>query len=231
MPDTTPRLNAQQKTFFEVFGYLVFPGLFRDEIAAITEAFDTLFREHAEAVVPWRHVVHGDLPRHIMPGVTERNARLRALSEDPRLLGIAGSLLDEPFQLIGTDGNIYECGTRWHTDITGLPYNCRNMKAIFYLDPMRAGADAFRLIPGSHRHTDRFAKQLKEHIKTPQETLGLDPHEVPSMELPTEPGDLVVFDARVWHCVPHAGRRRRMLSFIFADKDYVPVKTSALDYR
>ncbi|TNF33951.1 MAG: hypothetical protein EP312_07725 [Gammaproteobacteria bacterium] len=224
-------VTNQQKTFFDVFGYLVFPGLFRERIASITEAFDAMFREHEKDIVPWRHVVHGEQPRYIMPGTVDRSVEIKALSEDPLLRGMIDSLLGIPNQLIGTDGNIYECGTRWHTDITGLPYNCRNLKVIFYLDPMRAGEDAFRIIPGSHNHTDRFAKSLKQTIKTVQDTMGIEVDQVPSMELPTEPGDVVLFDARAWHCVPYAGNRRRMMSFIFADKDYVPQETNIFDYQ
>ncbi|HEY9035755.1 MAG TPA: phytanoyl-CoA dioxygenase family protein [Pseudomonadales bacterium] len=228
---STPPITPQQKTFFDVFGYLVFPGLFRDRIAAITEAFDAMFREHEKDIVPWQHVVHGDKQRYIMPGVIDRSPLLKALSEDALIKSMVDGVLGEPNQLIGTDGNIYECGTRWHTDITGLPYNCRNVKVIFYLDPMRAGEDAFRIIPGSHNHTDRFAKNLKQSIKTVQDTMGIEVNQVPSAEIPTVPGDVVMFDARAWHCVPYVGNRRRMMSFIFADKDYVPQETNIFDYR
>lgn len=226
-----PVITNQQKTFFDVFGYLVFPGLFKDRMPVVTQAFDAMFRDNEKDVVPWQHVVHGDKPRFIMPGITTRSPVLKSLAEDPVLQSIVDGVLGQPNQLIGTDGNIYECGTRWHTDITGLPYNCRNVKVIFYLDPMKAGEDAFRIIPGSHNHTDRFAKSLKQTIKTVNETMGIAVNEVPSVEVPTVPGDVVVFDARAWHCVPYAGNRRRMMSFIFADKDYVPQETNIFDYQ
>ena len=39
-------LTEQQARFFDVFGYLSFPGLFNDEAEALTEAFDAVWAEH-----------------------------------------------------------------------------------------------------------------------------------------------------------------------------------------
>ncbi len=213
-------LTAQQKNCFDLFGYLVFRGLLADRIQSLRAAFDQVFSEAANDIIPWDHVVHHNRPRQIMPAIAEKNALINELANSDPIASIIGSLLGEPFRLLGSDGNIYDCGTRWHTDITGLPYNCRNAKAIVYFDEMRAGEDAFRAIPGSHHHTDRFAKLLKKSIKTPEETVGLSITDVPCDEVPTRPGDLVVFDARIWHAVPYVGNRRHMMSFLYVDKDY-----------
>lgn len=213
-------LTAQQKTRFDLFGYLVFRGLLADRMHSLRAVFDQVFAEARGDIIPWDHVVHHNRPRQIMPAIVEKNALIRELANSDPIASIVSGLLGEPFRLLGSDGNIYDCGTRWHTDITGLPYNCRNAKAIVYFDEMRAGEDAFRVIPGSHHHTDRFAKLLKKSIKTPEETVGLSLTEVPCDEVPTRPGDLVVFDARIWHAVPYAGNRRHMMSFLYVDKDY-----------
>lgn len=223
-------LTIQQKNRFDLLGYLTFPGLFADEIAGIRAEFDRVFREHAEQIMPWEHVVHHNLPRQIMPMITEKSPMLDALAHSEKISTIIADLVGEPFRLLGSDGNIYDCGTRWHTDLTGLPYNCRNVKVIFYFDHMRAGEDAFRIIPGSHHHTDQFAKKLKKLVKTPEENIGLSITEVPCDEIPTAPGDVVVFDARAWHAVPYVGNRRHMMSFLYVDKDYQGPATSD-DYQ
>ncbi len=224
-------LTQQQKNRFDLLGYLAFPGLFASEIGSIRAEFDRVFREQAEQVMPWDHVVHHNRPRQIMPMITDKSEVLHALALEGKLAEIVRDLVGEPFRLLGSDGNIYDCGTRWHTDITGLPYNCRNVKIIFYFDAMRAGEDAFRIIPGSHHHTDRFAKGLKKMVKTPEENLGLSITEVPCAEIPTLPGDVVVFDARAWHAVPYCGNRRHMMSFLYVDKDYQGPAVPSDDYR
>jgi hypothetical protein len=227
---TIEKLTPQQKNRFDLLGYLSFPGLFANEIADIRAEFDRVFRESADQIMPWEHVVHHNLPRQIMPMIAEKSAMLNNLAHSEKISSIIADLVGEPFRLLGSDGNIYDCGTRWHTDLTGLPYNCRNVKVIFYFDEMRAGNDAFRIIPGSHHHADQFAKKLKRLVKTPEETIGLSITEVPCEEIPTVPGDVVVFDARAWHAVPYVGNRRHMMSFLYVDKDYQGPATSD-DYR
>ncbi len=226
-----PELTEQQKNRYDLLGYLTFPGLFADEIADIRQEFDRVFREQAEQVLPWDHIVHHNLPRQIMPYMVDKSDKLLALAHSDKLAAIVRGLIGDGFQLIGSDGNIYDCGTRWHTDLTGLPYNCRNVKIIFYFDVMRAGQDAFRIIPGSHHHTDQFAKKLKKTIKTPEETIGLSITEVPCDEIANVPGDVVVFDARAWHAVPYCGNRRHMMSFIYADQNYVKPVEAEDGYR
>ena len=76
---------------------------------------------------------------------------------------------------------------------------------------LKKGEDCFRVIPGSHFHTDKFAKQLKKNIREPQETLKLEMKDIPCQEIPTEPGDAILFDARVWLAVDFAGNRRRVV--------------------
>ncbi len=229
--DITSGLTEQQKTRYDLFGYLTFPGLYKNEIADIRTEFDRVFHEQSQEVLPWDHVVHNNLPRQIMPFMVEKSAMLLALAHSDRLTAIVKSLIGDGFQLIGSDGNIYDCGTRWHTDLTGLPYNCRNVKIIFYFDSMRAGEDAFRIIPGSHHHTDQFVKKLKKTIKTPEENIGLSLTDIPCDEIATEPGDVVVFDARAWHAVPYCGNKRHMMSFIYADHHYVKPTSVDDDYR
>ena len=215
-------LSEQQLNTFNLFGYLKIPGVLTTEIANIAAAFDRTFAAQAASVVHWDHVVHANRPRKILPQMADKCPEIHALLKDPRLVQIVTDILGNDYKFIGSDANIYECGTRWHTDIIGLPYNCKNVKLIFYLDPSQLNQDCFRVIPGSHIHTDKFAKLLKQQIREPQPSLGLEVNEVPCQQIATSPGDIVVFDARVWHAVDYAGNRRRAFSFLFGDKNYQP---------
>ncbi|MEZ5436209.1 MAG: hypothetical protein R3E67_06695 [Pseudomonadales bacterium] len=163
-------ITQQQKNRFDLFGYLVFPGLLVGRIQQA--AFDQVFSEAASEIIPWEHAVHHNRPRQIMPAIVDKHPLLHALAHDSVVSSIIGSLLGEPFRLLGSDGNIYDCGTRWHTDITGLPYNCRNAKAIGgYFDEMRAEKMRFARSPAATTTPIVFAKLLKT-IKTPEETVG-----------------------------------------------------------
>jgi len=215
-------LSKQQLNTFNLFGYLKIPNALANEISSITAAFDRTFKEHSSDVVAWDHVVHANMPRKILPQIADKCPEIRALLKHGEIVNIVTDILGDGYQLIGSDANIYECGTRWHTDIIGLPYNCKNVKLIFYLDPSKVNEDCFRVLPGSHFHTDKFAKQLKQHIREPKINLDLDVSGIPCQQVSTQPGDVVVFDARIWHAVDYAGRRRRAFSFLFGDKNYQP---------
>jgi len=215
-------LSEQQLNAFNLFGYLKLPSILANEIAVISTAFDDAFLRHAPEVVSWDHIVHANMPRKILPQIADKCPEIHSLLKDKKLTNIVTDILDEGYQFIGSDANIYECGTRWHTDIIGLPYNCKNVKLIFYLDPSKLNEDCFRVIPGSHFHTDKFAKQLKQKIREPKINLGLDIKSIPCQQVTTQPGDVVIFDARVWHAVDYAGKRRRAFSFLFGDKNYQP---------
>lgn len=215
-------LSQQQLNTFHLFGYLKIPKLLAGDIEQIATAFDRTFQEHAAELVAWDHVVHANKPRTILPQIADKCPEIRALLKQEKLVNIVTDILGEGYQLIGSDANIYDCGTRWHTDIIGLPYNCKNVKLIFYLDSSRLNEDCFRVIPGSHFHTDKFAKQLKQQIRDAKMNLGLEIKDIPCQQIATEPGDLVLFDARVWHAVDYAGNLRRAFSFLFGDKNYQP---------
>ena len=58
------KLTSQQRTFFEMFGYLGFPGLFAAEAEAITAEFERLWVEHGGG----HHGRGARLPAALGPG-------------------------------------------------------------------------------------------------------------------------------------------------------------------
>ncbi len=225
-------LSNEQQAFFKLFGYLKLSGLLREDISALSTAFDETFKTYQDSIVHWQHETHANLPRQIMPHIVEKSSEIDALSHDPRLGAIVSTLLGSDYKLVGSDANIFACGTRWHTDLIGLSYNSASVKIIFYFEAGKIGEDAFRVIPGSHHHTDVFHKKLKKNIRTPGDTLDLDMKDIPCQQIPTEPGDVIIFDPRLWHAVQFSGNTRRSVSFIFGDRDYeIAEASSDPDYR
>jgi hypothetical protein len=64
-------ITAQGRAFFKTFGYLRLPGLLRDEIGWITEAFMATVRDEFSA--------HCGQKRRVMQSCLERSERLRSL--------------------------------------------------------------------------------------------------------------------------------------------------------
>ena len=92
----------------------------------------------------------------------DQTARLCALLDDARILGIATSLLGDDFNYMGSDGNYYVGDTGWHSD--GWHSNFTHIKIALYLDPLTRDTGAIRVIPGSHLPGDTYANALAEKL-------------------------------------------------------------------
>src|SRR5581483_6046070 len=79
-------LTAQQKNFFDTFGFLHFPGLFADSIDSIITEFEALWtaRGGGHAGQP-----HNGKARSTMVQFVDQREKLSALLDDPRLHDVA----------------------------------------------------------------------------------------------------------------------------------------------
>jgi Phytanoyl-CoA dioxygenase (PhyH) len=207
-------LTSQQTTFFDTFGFIRLPGLFRDDIDEISAGFeDAVAAESArfETYEP----LHGEERRLIIPQIVDTNPRLARLRTDQRVLGTVTSLLGDDFDYAESDGNLLDCETSWHCDIYGSPMGDRHVKLLFYLDPVRADSGALRVVPGTHYFRETFARTLRKKVEDPtaiDDELGIEPRDLPSVPVETNPGDLLVCDFRTIHASFQGGMRRRLFT-------------------
>lgn len=139
-------LSEQQKRFFDVFGYLVLPGLLADVIEDVTSEFEEVFARQGDA---------GNGGPHAGPAPTVAanfidNSELCGLLDDPRIDGIATGLLGGDYNYLSSVGQLMVGDTKWHPDGWGHePF--RFLRMSVYLDPVGADSGALRVIPGSHK--------------------------------------------------------------------------------
>ena len=160
MTNNTPRLTDAQITFFDTFGYLGFPNLFKDRIDAITNEFEAVWTDRGGGHAGKPH--DGKARSCIVPFIDQR-AYLSSLVDDPRILAIANSLLGEDFNYMGSDGKYYVGDTPWHSD--GWHPEIRHIKLAFYLDSLTRDTGCLRVIPGSHLIGDQFADRLQAQVR------------------------------------------------------------------
>lgn len=201
------RLTEQQVRFFEVFGYLAFPGLLDDIIEEIQSEFEALWAERGGGHNGSEH--DGQRRSCVVPFIDQR-PRLSALVDDPRIHGIATTLLGEDFNYMGSDGNLYAGDTGWHSD--GQHPEILHVKLAFYLDPVTRDTGCLRVIPGSHRMGEGYADTLQKEIGRSGELWGKGHPEVPCVALETHPGDLVCFNHNTKHAAFGGSGRRRMFT-------------------
>lgn len=223
------RLTDQQLAFYDAFGFLKLTGLFRDEAAAFSAAFDEIFARHEPSMVissdddilQRTGRAGGQTFRHIIaPDFIDRSPALHALRTDPRVLDVVGSLLGDRYTYRASDGHLYHCDTSWHFDAYGSPLSQYTVKLSLYLDPLRGHSGAIRVIPGTHDHESRFARRLQETLyRAPEgvrELFGVPVEEIPSWTIDSEPGDVLVWSFRTIHASFHGRDGRRSMALTFS---------------
>jgi hypothetical protein len=218
MPAITPaervsdlRLTQQQSDFFETFGYLHLPGLLADDIDEVIAGFERVW---SSAEGGARRRAHDGTVRSCVVPFIDQDERLSLLLDDPRIHGLACSLLGDDFNYMSSDGNFYVGDTGWHFD--GLHHGMRFIKIAFYLDPLDASNGALRVIPGSHHLHGGFRQRLTRHADgsglDAEARFGRAGRDLPAVALATTPGDIVVFNHKIFHSSWNGGRSRRMFT-------------------
>ena len=208
---TRLQLSNQQKSFFECFGYIVMPGLLKDSIGEIQDAFEEVWLRH-DANDGHKH---DGMRRSMIVPFIDQHERLCALLDDPKIEKLVEGLLGEGFNYVGSDGNFYVGDSQWHSD--RWISEVRFVKVAFYLDSLKSGSGCLRVLPGSHRLGDRYSQQLQANVKDSMlipasERWGISGSDVPAAALETEPGDVVVFAHNLKHAAFGGGSRRRMFT-------------------
>jgi Phytanoyl-CoA dioxygenase (PhyH) len=218
--DTISGLTQQQVKFFDTFGFLKLPGLFRDDIDEINTAFDEVFAIESHPRMETYVELHGEERRQIIPQFVTKHPRLDQLRSDPRVTGIVTSLLGERHEYAESDGNLFDCESFWHSDTYGAPMLIHHVKLSFYLDRLRADSGAIRVIPGTQHFRETFATALRNNFREPaqiEDEFGVDARDIPSFAIETDPGDLVVWDFRTIHASYYGQVGRRLFSINYRE--------------
>lgn len=200
-------LTEQHKKSFDTFGFLAFPGLLKDCIGEITDAFEAVWVNHGGG---HDGKPHDETRRSCIVPFIDQHERLCALLDDERIEGILSGLLGDDFNYTGSDGNYYAGDTAWHSD--GWGKAIRYVKIAFYLDELTRDTGCLRVIPGSHHLDDVFANRLQDHIRQSEDEWHLAGADVPALALETKPGDVLVFNHNLKHAAFGGGGRRRMFT-------------------
>jgi hypothetical protein len=200
-------LNDEQLAYFDTFGFLSFPRLLSDKTDRISNEFEQVWSERGGGHNGELH--DGEKRSCIVPFI-DQSTYLSTLLDDPRIVGIATSLLGADFNYMGSDGNYYAGDTVWHSD--GFNKVLRHVKIAFYLDPLTADTGALRVMPGSHKIEDTYALALEKLVRESDTHLGVSGQQIPAIALETQPGDIVCFQHNTKHAAFGGGGRRRMFT-------------------
>lgn len=205
------QLTQQQRNFFDVFGYLKLSKLFSNEAVLFQQVFDELYQ--AEQALDWQHEAHYNKSRLIIFNFLEKHPALRKLITHENIQALFRPFLGNNYTYMASEGNIFSGDTYWHSDIYGCHFKYRYMKALFYLDTLKADSGALCVIPGSHLFGDQFANKLEGRVWEHEKHLGISKEDVPHVAIETEPGDVIIFDNRLKHAtINKTDSKRRLFS-------------------
>eukprot|EP01052_Picozoa_sp_SAG31_P031414 SAG31_NODE_3326_length_4408_cov_3.213739_2_plen_215_part_00 len=127
--------------------------------------------------------------------------------------------------------------TPWHPDIAAdhtpgyPPGNYRAVKFCIYPDTLDASTGALRVIPGSHREPlqSELRRLLSNQKKLEMTALGVSQDSVPCYIFESQPGDVIVFSAPLFHASfgGEAGRRQGVMVY-YEDPQDDPIVTTAI---
>jgi ectoine hydroxylase-related dioxygenase (phytanoyl-CoA dioxygenase family) len=205
VPRRSAMLSQQQIQFFQTFGFLVLRRLFTPaEMATMNDEF----MRRLEAV-------YHDRP---FDGTTRQGTSLMgpdtpfyaSLMEDTRFVTITEQLYGDDFIGGGLGGDRYVASTHWHPDVNAEHEG--GPKFAFYLDRVDGETGALRVLPASHKSP--YHDELRANLGMHMEKAGFDIPALPAFVCDSTPGDVVVFDLRLWHASWGGYKDRRMVSMV-----------------
>ena len=172
-------LTQDQQAAFEQSGYLVLEGVFGgDQMAELRRESEAL----AAALPP------GEEFRIWHERVLFRRAAFREVLDSVELIEALAGVLGDDVQLLSMDLLLIGPGhdrRRWHRDVSFVCNKALSVNAGIYLYDMTPQMGPVRIVPGSQRREDG-------------PPAGADSH-AGQIEVPVSAGDVVVFDAAIWH--------------------------------
>mgnify|MGYP002632253262 CR=1 FL=1 len=139
--------------------------------------------------------------------------RLAQALEQPFLHAPARALFGDDVLGIACYGTSHTGDTGWHAD--SPREHPQGVKFSVYVGPTTASTGALRVWPGSHRSP--------EHERVRAALARVRDVDVPAVVCPSEPGDLIAFDLRLFHAALGGGGDRRVINaFYYRDPDTAP---------
>ena len=138
------------------------------------------------------------------------------LLDSANLNKMVEDLLGADFVFTVSEGHLRIGDTPWHHDDVA-PEGQIHLKVVFYLEPVRAATGCLSVLPGSHflPYRERLEKYGSDIL-----SLGKDVPGIHAIE--TDPGDVLVFNVKLYHAAFGEGVKRRGVYINYLEKPRTP---------
>ena len=197
---------------FHAFGFVVLRGcLEASEMEELNAAFERWISQ-----APRYLYFNKDSQSRMINHVEDQDRIIAALIVHPRIIDTMRDIWGTTCLFIGSNiwSNLDE--TPWHTDNVVGRYT-PTIKVTYYLDVQTTDQGSFNVIPSTHH--PQWSQALFKNCgywDRDRPRLRLDPMSIPgAVSIATRPGDVVLWDNRLWHSALKRkdGRPRRGVFF------------------
>ena len=233
-------MAPSEKNYFDMFGFLIIRNvLSKSELKAIEEEYQLGFQKTLEH----HSDGYGMRKQFNWSNLNERCPNLCNLPSHPKILNNIKKLLGEKtFPFLCNSNNFNGPATEWHTD-QNQDIDCCAVKVAFYLDELDHHNGALRFLPCSHKEPlngELWGFGLhgsnKGSLDEYESKSGIPIEQVPSSHCITSPGDMIVFNLKIWHSSWGGKINRRNVTINFSkfpesEKEIESLKKLALQSK
>ena len=209
-----------EKKYFDMFGFIVIRNaLSQEELRVIEKEYQLGFQKtldhHSEAY---------DMRKQFnWSNLNEMCPNLCDLPSHPLILKTVKKLIGKKiFPYLCNSNNFNGPATEWHTD-QNQDIDCSSVKVAFYLDELDQKNGGLRFLPCSHKeplNSELWDFGLKGSSKGGiddyESKSGIPIDQVPSYNSATNPGDMIVFNLKIWHSSWGGGTNRRNITINYS---------------
>jgi ectoine hydroxylase-related dioxygenase (phytanoyl-CoA dioxygenase family) len=201
-----------QKHHFETLGFIFLKNFFPpDEIQTYINAFDGTFRKAAGQRLkePYTNIKKTIA---VMRFFEYNPAVYHHLLESDAVCEVVEDLLGEDFVFSTSEGAYRFGNTGWHHDDVS-PEGHIHLKVVLYLDPVRANTGCLSVLPGSHflPYRQRMERYIGDILPLGKDVPGTYP-------IASNPGDVVIFNVKLYHAAFGEGVGRRAIYINYLQK-------------
>jgi len=213
-------ITQVQQKYFDMFGFIIIRNvLSKSELKAIEEEYQLGFQKTLEH----HSDSYGMRKQFNWSNLNEKYPNLCNLPSHPKILKTIKKLLGEKtFPFLCNSNNFNGPATEWHTD-QNQDIDCFSVKVAFYLDELNQNNGALRFLPCSHK--EPLNRELwdfglygsnKGSLDEYESKSGIPIDQVPSYHCITSPGDMIVFNLKIWHSSWGGKLNRRNVTINFS---------------
>ena len=182
---------AEERLFFQTFGYAVFPQLFTpDEVERYARALMRVVG-HLQS----RAGANRTGGQYLESFIEQDPDVFYPLLDDDRLLDVVDGLLGADSLYIGNGGGLVAGNSAWHTDVDGILHTFNTLKTVFYCDPVAEDEGCLSIVATSH--TPEYSRDLNQAVR--DGVLDIDSPDLPGrVDIASTPGDVIAVDQRLW---------------------------------